>query len=183
MTDSFRGESGIRLRRVRSRVGWTVGGLFLGGLVTLLVGRTFLGGLAPFDERDWANARQRWRAAGITDYRITVRVTGRQPAEYSVTVQGGRAIAATRDHSPLPQQRTWSTWTVEGMFETIARDLESVERHRTGRADSATPQLDLRGEFSPESGIPLRYHRTERVQQGSNPEVSWEVVELLVPAS
>ena len=131
--------------------------------------------LPPLTANGWAAARDRWAQANVENYDIEIAVTGRQAATYAVSVRGGAAIKATRNGSPLPQQRTWATWTVEGMFETIARDLDSVERHASGRADRSTPNLQLRAVFHPELGYPQRYLRTEIVRLGANPEVSWTV--------
>jgi hypothetical protein len=110
-----------------------------------------------------------------------VSVTGRQAATYAVQVRDGLVVRATRDDVPLPQQRTWSTWSVEGMFETIARDLESVEKHATGQADSSTPQVQLRATFDERLGYPQRYLRTEFIRFAPNREVSWTVVSFVQP--
>lgn len=166
------------LAKWRRLATWTAVGLIVGLVVIILLNRfgQRANSLAPLSLADWQQARQRWVAAGIRDYQIEIRVTGRQAATYQVDVVGGEAIEATRDGHPLPQRRTWGTWTVEGMFETMARDFESVERQRTGRADASTPNLSLRGDFDRELGLPRRYLRIEMVQRAANPEVSWEVL-------
>ena len=59
---------------------------------------------------------------------ITVEVTGMQPGVYEVSVEGKTAVSATFDGRSLKRQRTFGTWAVTGMFDTLARDLETNER-------------------------------------------------------
>lgn len=164
-------------------------GIFLGSVLGLSLGFFFFSRLAdrgPIEalNRDiWSQAFDRWKQVDVRDYNLRVTVTGRQAATYAVEVRGGTVLNAMRDGVPLPQQRTWSTWTVEGMFETIARDLDSVEKHATGRADAGTPQLQLHATFHPQLGYPQRYLRTEFVRFAPNREVSWNVVEFTQPTS
>jgi hypothetical protein len=169
-----------RLHRVsRSAAGFFAGAI-IGLILVVLVWQGFFGepGIPPLTTNDWQQSFQRWSSAGVQDYDLEVQVTGRQAATYAVQVRNGQVSRATRDGELLPQQRTWTTWSVEGMFETIARDLDSVERHATGRAEPSTPRLQLRAAFDPELGFPQRYLRTEMVRLGANPEVSWRVVKF-----
>ncbi len=174
-------EQSPRLQRLsRNAAGFFAGGI-IGLIATVIVWRGLSGesAIPPLTAADWQQAFRQWDSAGVRDYDVEVAVTGRQAATYSVQVRDGQVSSATRNGEPLPQRRTWTTWTVEGMFETIARDLESVERHATGRAESNTPQLQLRAAFHPELGFPQHYLRTEMVRFGSNPEVSWRVVKFV----
>lgn len=122
-------------------------------------------------------AQERWRSAAPSDYDIDARVTGSQPATYRVQVRGGQPIAAWRNGQPLGQRRTFGTWSVPGMFATIARDIEAVEKHASGKAERFTPRLTLRAEFDPKYSYPARYRRFE---QWSPVEVQWEVTEFRV---
>ena len=122
-------------------------------------------------------AHERWKAAAPADYDIEIRVTGSQPAVYRVEVRGGEAQAASRNGEPLLTRRTFGTWSVPGMFSTISRDIEAVERHATGKAEHFTPRLTLRAEFDPKYSYPQRYRR---IQQWSTVEVAWEVTEFRV---
>jgi hypothetical protein len=169
-----------RLQRIsRSAAGFLIGGI-IGLAMTILVWRGYVGdkALPPLPRAEWESALRKWEAAGLRNYVLEVNVTGRQAATYAVHVHDGQVSQATHNGEPLPQQRTWTTWTVDGMFETIARDLESVERHAAGRADSSTPQLQLRAAFHPEFGYPQQYLRTEMVRFGANIEVSWTVTKF-----
>ena len=159
-------------------------GFFLGGTIGLIAAvvawRLLTGGVTmpALTRTEWDTAFRRWKKADVRDYDVEVVVTGLQAATYSVQVRDGQAVMAARNGHGLPQRRTWTTWTVEGMFETIARDLDSVERHAAGRADSTAPQLQLHGSFHTELGYPQQYLRTEMVRFGANREVTWRVTKM-----
>lgn len=152
-----------------------LGGLF--GLIVVMAVIRFVGpGKLPEVTAEMlAAARDKWKSAGVTDYDIEVAVSGRQPSTYSLQVREGIVVDAKRDSQPLKQQRTFGTWSVEGMWETIDRDLAAVEQVRVGQSPPGSPQLLLRGEFDPELGYPRRYQRTEVYKFSANQEVSWEV--------
>lgn len=173
-------EHSPRLQRLGRYAGGFVAGGILGLIGAFVLWRAFSNhaALPEMHRQEWLDALHRWEAAAVRDYDIRISVSGRQAATYAVEVRDGEAIDATRNNEPLPQKRTWATWTVEGMFETIARDLESVEKHMEGRADSSTPQLQLRALFHPQLGYPQQYLRTEMVRFGSNVEVSWQVTKF-----
>jgi hypothetical protein len=126
------------------------------------------------------SARQRWKAAAPSDYDIEVRVEGPQAATYRVEVRGGQAAAAWRNGKPLRSVRTFGTWSVPGMFSTISRDVETIERQAEGRADPAIPPLILRAAFDSQYSFPQRYSRIEwGSRKGSTATaVTWEVVEF-----
>lgn len=157
---------------------WLLAGLFLGVVVTLIVFRWQYAD--PFPEitpADFQAARQRWEQQGPQNYNIEVQVTGTRAATYRVQVRDGAATAAWINATPLPQQRTWGTWSVRGMFGTIARDIDALERRAAGQADKSTPRLTLRAEFDERTGYPIRYRR---IQWGSPVEVTWEVTQFEV---
>ncbi len=115
-------------------------------------------------------ADARWRAARVRDYNIEIEVRGAQPAVYAVEVREGEPISATRNARPLTQRRTWETWTVPGMFDTLASDVDSLAAGRN---------LVVRSLFT-DVGLPERY---ERIEMGTGHQVSWEVkrFEVLSP--
>jgi hypothetical protein len=115
-------------------------------------------------------ARRRWNRNRVTDYEIEITVTGRQPSIYSVRVRDGVPVSAERNGALLPQRRVWTTWTVDGMFQTIQSDIRSRRRRSSG--DTKAPELLLRAQFDETLGIPLRY---VRVQLGQSMDVSWKV--------
>ena len=122
-------------------------------------------------------AMEKWKQEGPQDYNIEIQVRGNQPAMYYVEVRGGDARVALRNGKPLTQRRTFSTWSVPGMFATMSRDEDTLERRAAGRADASTPELNLRATFDPRYGYPARYRR---LQYQSSVEVEWEVTRFEV---
>jgi len=108
-----------------------------------------------------------------------VTVHGPQPATYRVEVRDGEAIAAWRNGEPLKSQRTFGTWSVPGMFSTISRDVEAIER---AAAEHRQRPLILRAAFHAEYGYPERYRRIDNGSRkgGDSIAVTWEVVEFRV---
>ena len=151
-------------------------GTLVGLVVTLVILRWRVYDPTPaLSAEALREARELWRQRGPSDYDVEVRVEGPQPGTYRVSVRGGQAIKAFRNDRPLTQQRTFGTWSVPGMFATIGRDVEQVERRASGNADRFTPDLTLRASFDRELGYPRRYVRME---SGSTRDVSWEVTKL-----
>lgn len=136
----------------------------------------------PLTSETFEAARQRWKQSAPPDYDIEVRVTGAQPATYRVEVRGSQPQAAWRNGQPLTTRRTFGTWSVPGMFSTISRDVEAVERRAAGQPDRFTPPLILRAAFDPKYSYPLRYRRTEwGSRKGTTAqEVKWEVTAFRV---
>ena len=127
-------------------------------------------------------AKVRWGENAPPSYNIRVAVTGRQAAVYYTEIRNGEVFAAMRDGEMLSRLRTVDTWTVPGMFATIQSDVVNLEKHLAGTADRNTPQVLLRGYFDEQTGVPLRYHRTELNKWGPNAEVMWEVTQFeIVP--
>jgi hypothetical protein len=127
-------------------------------------------------------ARERWKEAAPVDYDVTIRVVGPQPAEYRVEVRDGSPQAAWRNGQPLKNRRTFGTWSVDGMFRTMSRDVEAIERRAAGKADINETQLVLRAKFDPKYSFPAKYQRIEwGSRRGSTAvTVTWEVVEFKV---
>ena len=130
------------------------------------------GGLPPVDASALAQAQTRWEANAPSDYSIEVQVTGRQGATYFVEVRDGDVIRATRNGQPLTQQRTLGTWSVPGMFETIAADVDHLEKIRRGVTNGPASWLTLRARFHPRYGYPEHYIRLENSGQSAATEVA-----------
>ncbi len=165
--------------RPSRRVGWWIGlistQMVMGGLFALRAWRS--DGLAPLTPNEFYAARERWRAVEPPDYDIEIVVRGSQPATYAVQVRNGQAETALRNGKPLNQRRTFGTWSVPGMFSTVERDVEAVQRRDQSEADPNLPRLTLRAEFDPEFSYPACYRR---IEWGSPVEVSWEVTRFEV---
>ncbi|MFM2096642.1 MAG: hypothetical protein RIS70_3766 [Planctomycetota bacterium] len=146
-------------------------------LATLLAVAWFRRGSLPaVDAAALDQAQSRWEANAPSDYAIEVQVTGRQGATYYVEVRDGDVIRATRNGQPLTQQRTLGTWSVPGMFETIAADVEHLEKIRRGITNGPASWLTLRARFHPRYGYPERYIRLENSGQSTATEVAWSVI-------
>lgn len=178
-------EPSQRMRRIATYTSAGLLGVAAGivGLLTMVVLRNqqTLPKLTP--DRFY-EAKARWEENAPANYNIEVAVTGRQAAVYYAEVRDGEVFAATRDGEVLSRLRTVDTWTVPGMFGTIQSDVVSLEKHRSGTASQNTPQVLLRGYFDEQTGVPLRYHRTELRKWGPNAEVMWEVRQFaILPAT
>lgn len=149
-------------------------GLVLGLLAMIALALATRGSVSPrLTPEVFQAAMSKWKQEGPQDYNIEIQVRGNQPATYYVEVRGGDARLALRNGKPLTQRRTFSTWSVPGMFATISRDVDALERRAAGQSDASTPDLNLRATFDPRCGYPARYRR---LQYQSSVEVEWEVM-------
>ena len=113
-------------------------------------------------------AKAKWEAHQPMSYDITVEVRGMQPGVYAVTVENGLATRATFDGRDLTRPRTFGTWAVMGMFDTLSRDLQTNDQHG---------HLLLGAVFDPELGIPIKYERIE-MRTGAHDALQWEVTQF-----
>ncbi|MEZ6104108.1 MAG: hypothetical protein R3E01_34640 [Pirellulaceae bacterium] len=118
-----------------------------------------------------------WDRVGPADYSIETEVQGRQGATYKVEVRGGQAVAAWRNGAPLRDPRTWRTWSVPGMFDTIERDVEAVEAAAAGHPEPGRPQVAIRARMDPRWGYPADF---QRIEIGTINEVRWHTVRFEV---
>lgn len=170
----------MRPRTQLQRTAWLVLAVVGGGTLGLAVilGTLLRKQAAPLPSltpAQFAAAQQRWEEHGLANYDAEISVTGRQTAVYRVEVRDGEPRLAQRNGQPLKQRRTFDTWSVPGMFETMAADVDSVEKVAAGKADASTVHLVLRAEFDPKLGYPVRYHRLEKRKQSADYEVTWRV--------
>ncbi|HTN77524.1 MAG TPA: DUF6174 domain-containing protein [Pirellulaceae bacterium] len=148
-------------------------GAFFGALLALMAAGALsivimrLSSLPALTRERFDAARQQWEERAVSDYTIEVRVNGPQAATYLVEVKNHEAISALRNGAPLRQPRTWGTWSVPGIFDTVASDLESLETRRL--------DLVVRCLFDAELGYPTRYQRLDR---NLSTETTWEVVKF-----
>jgi hypothetical protein len=174
-------------------------GAMFGLTCALLISAWLLRDSLPrLSQQDFDEAQRLWRENGPGDYDIEIEVSGRQPAVYRVEVRSGEAAAAFRNGQKLTHRRTWATWTVPGMFGTLASDFRHVALVEAGTADENTPRLSLYGVFHPSYGYPQQYRRimlsqgreesmAHRIGQSPLPaggdsamEVSWKVREFTI---
>jgi len=165
---------------LRRFVVWLLIGIGLGLGIMVVVLRQIHHDPTPALKPELFNAaHERWKANAVPNYDIEVRVTGPQAAVYRVLVRDGEPQAAWRNGQPLTTRRTFGTWSVPGMFATISRDVEAMER---AAAKRAPPPLVLRAEFDPQTGCPLHYRRIDNGSRkgGDSMAVTWDVTEFRV---
>ncbi|HEY2416018.1 MAG TPA: DUF6174 domain-containing protein [Pirellulaceae bacterium] len=164
----------------RRFVAFTLLGIGAGLIVMLVVMRQANYDPAPsLSPEEFHAAYEHWKAHKISSYDIEVKVTGPQAAIYRVEVRDGEAIAARRNGQLLMSQRTFGTWSIPGMFSTISRDVEAIER---AAAEHKQRPLILRAAFNAEYGYPERYRRIDNGSRkgGDSMAVTWDVVEFRV---
>jgi hypothetical protein len=163
-----RGAAELQLARLK----WAfAAGLLLVVLavIALLALRGGGAGLPPLSRESLQTAEQRWRESNVRNYAIEIEVTGAQPATYRVEVRDGEAISAQRNGRPLTQSRVFETWSVTGMFDTLASDVARLE-------DPATNgRIVARCLFDETYGYPARY---DRMELESGVHVAWEVTKF-----
>ena len=153
-----------------SRFVWIVGALLVLGIVgVVLLIRSQR--LPRLDRARFDAAKAVWNENRKQNYEITISVSGRQPGVYAVRVEQGIATAATLNGNDLRRPRIFGTWSVDGMFDTISSDLDSL--------DSGTKLL-LGAEFDETLGVPLRYERLQ-MQTGVQYALQWEVTRFGEP--
>jgi hypothetical protein len=126
------------------------------GLLFLLADPTPL-----LDPAALAAARERWKARGLADYDLTVRVeTDTRAAERLVTeVRGGKATRLLRNGQPVDLRDAYS---VDGLFAIIDREVEMAAAGTRGEAEQAPGaprRAKLKAAFDPALGIPLIFKR------------------------
>jgi hypothetical protein len=117
-------------------------------------------------------AERRWDQKGPQSYDLDLTIEGAQPGVVHVEVRAGVTTAMQRDGIAPQQRRVWDVWSVPGMFETIERERELAEDPQHEMDLNAGARVDLRAEFDPTYGYPVRFHR---VVFGGGPEVYWKV--------
>jgi hypothetical protein len=160
----------------RFRASMLAAGCAVGSLVTLL---TFAGvalflrtrgTVPPLTADDLEAAERLWDEFGPADYDLDVELGGRQSGRFHVEVRSGRTTKVTRNGVP-PQRRTWDTWTVPGMFDTLYQELE-LAAQPDGAFGQPGARAVQRANFDDQLGFPRRY---ERFVLGTVYEIRWEV--------
>jgi len=120
-------------------------------------------------------AEKLWDTKGPKSYNLDLTIEGAQPGVVHVEVRDGVTTAMQRDGLAPQQRRVWDVWAVPGMFETIERELQLAEDPQHEMDLAAGAKVDLRAEFDPAYGYPVRFHR---IVFGGGPEVYWKVTKF-----
>ena len=109
-----------------------------------------------------ASAKATWARAGIRDYQLEWKATGRNNVHYVVTVRDGAvthiaSLAPNGEEVPAHPAET-RFYSVDGLFTTIADELAQL---KTDRPFGQPPdsQVVMRVRFDPKLGYPVSYHR------------------------
>jgi hypothetical protein len=163
--------SARRLRR--APLLWGIFGGVLAAIVGSFIYLLVTSDRAPRLTREsYEAAVARWDAHGPADYNLDIELTGNRPSLIHVEVRDGQAVHMTRDGVQPRQERTWFYWTVPGMFDTIAEELEMAENPAKAFGAPAATQVVSWAEFDPQLGYPRRY---DRVVLGTDFEIHWKV--------
>jgi hypothetical protein len=176
--DALAGRKPAAMSGLRRFVVWTFVGIAVGLVIVLFFLRQ-----ANYDPTPtltpalFEAAHERWKAAAPPSYDIEIHVTGPQASTYRVEVRDGDPQAAWRNGQPLLTRRTFGTWSVPGMFATMSRDVEAIER---AAAAGRAPPLILRAEFDAQYGYPAKYRRIDNgSRKGSDAiAVTWDVIQF-----
>lgn len=109
-----------------------------------------------------AAAKAVWAHAGISDYQLEWKATGKNNVHYVVTVRDGAvthivSLTPSGDEVPAHPAET-RFYSVDGLFTTIADELAQL---KTGRPFGQPPdtQVVMRAHFDPKLGYPISYRR------------------------
>ncbi|MCH2611680.1 MAG: DUF6174 domain-containing protein [Pirellulales bacterium] len=152
--------------------------LYILGILTILASWTIYfirDGVSDVDQTLLNDAKTEWMKCGIDSYEIEVLVTTFQKDRYVVSVQNSEVVAVELNGTPLKRLHAFETWSVNGMFETIARDLEHIENLNAGNTGPETCEILIKGAFDPRYHFPQKYLRFEIGGMNQTPDVSWEV--------
>jgi hypothetical protein len=119
-------------------------------------------------------AMKRWEQNGPASYDMDIELRGARPGNVHVEVRAGQVTAHTRD-GRIPNESTWYTWSVPGMFDMLERDIQIASNPQQEIQAPPGSKWWLRCEFDPMFGYPAIYHQ---VVTGGGPEVFWQVIDF-----
>ncbi len=138
-------------------------GLVIGGAALILVFRA-PGETLTQDNLD--TARARWAQGGPGSYDMEIVVTGAQDNTHRVEVRD-RAVASMKTGGvEVASRSARASWTVEGMFDTLQRELENIG------AVHGEAEVVLRVVYDARLGYPRQFLRHVAGQKNS---IEWEV--------
>lgn len=124
---------------------------------------------------EYEAAADLWNERGPRDYNLDLVLSGNRPGKIRVEVRDGQATKMERDGVVPSQERTWYYWTVPGMMDTIAEELEMAEDPAGSFNVPGASEVIQRAEFDPQYGYPRKY---DRVVLGADFEIHWEVTKF-----
>lgn len=127
--------------------------------------------LPELTEASLETAMTKWDTNGPPSYDLDIVLRGARPGNIHVEVRDGAVTAHTRD-GRVPNESTWYTWSVPGMFDMLVRDIQIAADPQQEIGAPPGARWRLRCEFDPQLGYPATYHQ---IATGGGPEVFWQV--------
>lgn len=150
--------------------GALVGTLITGGFLLVVGVLVFRQSVPRLSQADFDAAVERWQSHGPASYDCEIVIFGNRPGNVQVQVRNGQVVKMVRDGEIPTARRTWDVWTVEGMFDTIERELEIAEHPEQALGGSSQPTLYAR--FDGTLGYPEIFRRSV---PGGQQEMAWEI--------
>jgi hypothetical protein len=122
-----------------------------------------------------ADAEVLWQHRGSASYDLDLEILGERPGPVHVEVRNGE-VTNVSVHGQTPPVWTRDTWTVDGQFKTLKRELELAEDPVHQMGAKTETQLRLKCEFDAEYGFPREFHR---IVYGGGPNVYWRVTRFV----
>jgi hypothetical protein len=115
----------------------------------------------PLARADYERAERLWAAQNLEDYSVRVLKERDRlaPELFTTTVRGHKATQLLMDGTPLIAK---PTYTVDGLFEIIQREVEMLEDSQevgAAKIEGGPEGVVLRARFHPELGLPLVFKR------------------------
>lgn len=160
----------MRLRKIAVAI--ALGTLLGIALAAILLALVLRGERLPQVTLDILNAAaQRWTKNGPKEYDLDVELSGVNPGVAHIEVRTGEVTTMTLNGRPTAPH-TWDNWSVPGLLSIIRRDLEVCMAAKPGDPSAPVP----RGEFNPQYGYPVRYHRV--TQTGA--DAKWRITGFVI---
>lgn len=153
--------------------GALLGTLITGGFLLVVGVLVFRQTVPQLSQAEFDVAVQRWKDHGPASYDCEILIFGNRPGDVSVQVRGGQVVKMVRDGEVPKARRAWDAWSVEGMFDTIERELEMAEHPPQTLGGSSLPTLYAR--FDSQLGYPQIFRRSV---PGIQQEMAWEITQF-----
>jgi len=160
-------------------VGGIIGVIITGGFLLVIGVLLTRQTLPPLTQESLDVAYQRWQEQQPEAYDYDVQVSGNRPSSLQVQVRRGQVTNLVRDGNANTPKRTWSFWSIEGLFDALERELEMAgdELSNADGTQQPTHGAVLHAQFNPEWGYPEVFRRHV---PGQKLDMGWRVTRFEV---
>ena len=177
-TDRISESESTPTMKIKRAFCWSFG---IAGLLTaILMLANSSGRMIDVDRKILSQARATWNTAELQNYLVEVSVTTTGTDVYEVTVVNNEPVQVKLNGKTLHRRHAFDTWTVNGMLNVIAIDIEHCERWDEGRAMPGTCDLIIKAKFDSLKGIPVKYIRMELGRPSNVGVMDWEITRFEV---